>query len=654
MYADDIPVAERRAAALSLDTALLAQLLGRLDLRELLDDEVIADVVRRLQRLDPARQARDAQDVGDLLRWLGPLTDDEIAQRYRGTEPLDAVLAELRGQVLAITLRGRSCRAAVEDAARLRDGLGVALPPGIPAAFTEPVDDPLGDLVSRYARTHGPFTAGAAADRLGLPVAVVADVLTRLATARRVVEGEFVPADTLPVPDSVQWCHPDVLGQIRRGSLAATRSAIAPVDHASFTRFLLDWQHVTGSRHPRGADGVATVLDQLAGVPIPASAWESLVLPARVDGYVPAMLDELLSSGEFVWSGHGAIGAADGWIAFHPADLAAATLAPPDEAEMSATMTVIVEALGAGGALRLPELVAGLDAPGDVHDAVWALVWAGRVANDGFAPVRALLSGRGGPAKRSAPSHRSRRAPRLRGARLSGAYLAGATSPTPAVPAALSGRWLLLDRPDVDPTAATSATCEVLLERHGVVTKGAVHSEGVSGGFSRIYRALTVFEDSGKVRRGYYVDRLGGAQFAAPATVDVLRDHTTIPRDRAGGAVVLAATDPANPYGAALEWPAGAAGGHRPGRKAGALVVLVDGELACFVERGGKTVLTFARADEAAGPLADVVRSGRVERLSIDTVDGEPVLTTGFGRLLVDAGFATTPRGIRLRYGAHA
>jgi len=673
MYADDVPVAERRAAALSLDTALLAQLLGRLDLRELLDDDVIAEVVARLQRLDPARQARDAQDVADLLRWLGPLAVDEIAERYRGDESADAVLDSLRGQVIAVTHRGRAMWAAVEDAARLRDGLGVVLPPGVPVAFIDPVADPLGDLVGRYARTHGPFTTAEAAEQLGLPPAAVADTLARLAASRRVVEGEFITGH-----DPVQWCHPDVLGQIRRGSLAATRSAIAPVDHASFARFLLDWQHVVGDvgRVPsslqggvsrlRGTDGVATVLDQLAGVPIPASAWESLVLPVRVVDYAPSMLDELLSTGEVVWSGHGAIGAADGWVAFHPADLTAATLPPPDDIELSPTMIALVDALDAGGAQRLPELVTRLDAPGDVTEAVWGLVWSGRVANDTFAPVRALLSGRGA-AKKAAPSHRSRRPPRLRGARLSGAYLAGTSGTAPSVPGVLSGRWFLLERPTIDATTATSAVCEVLLERYGVVTKGAVHNEGVAGGFSRIYRALTVFEDSGKVRRGYYVDGLGGAQFAVPATVDELRDHTTVPRDHAGRAIVLAATDPANPYGAALDWPDSTTGSHRPGRKAGAMVVLVDGELACFVERGGKTVLTFnprwssaddhsesVYRDSAAIALADLVRSGRVERLAIDTVDGQPVLSTDFGRLLVESGFTTTPRGIRLRYGSHA
>ncbi len=663
MYADDIPVAERRAAALSLDTALLAQLLGRLDLRELLDDDVIAEVVARLQRLDPARRARDAQDVGDLLRWLGPLTDDEIAARYRGEDPLPAVLASLRGQVITVTHRGRSLWAAAEDAGRLRDGLGVALPPGVPAAFTDPVDDALGDLVGRYARTHGPFTTAEAAHDIGLPPAAVADTLARLAGARRVIEGEFVAGR-----DATQWCHPDVLGQLRRGSLAATRSAIAPVDHSAFARFLLDWQHIGPGRPVRGIDGVATVVDQLAGVPIPASAWEALILPARVSDYAPSMLDELLSAGEVVWSGHGAIGAADGWIALHPADLTAATLPPPDDVEPTATMTSLLDRLTTGGALRLPELVAGLDSPGDVADAVFALVWAGRIANDSFAPVRALLSGQGA-AKRTAPSHRTRRPPRLRGARLSGAYLSGAANPVAGagVPGVLGGRWFLLDRPAVEPTAATSAMCEVLLERYGVVTKGAVHNEGIPGGFSRVYRALTVFEDSGKVRRGYYVDGLGGAQFAVPATVDALRDHTTVPRRESTRTIVLAATDPANPYGAALDWPESHSSGHRPGRKAGALVVLVDGELACFVERGGKTVLTFQgrgpdtderggqlTGDHAAAALAGLVRSGRVERLAIDTVDGEPVRSTDFGRLLVDAGFTTTPRGIRLRYGSHA
>ncbi|NMO01078.1 ATP-dependent helicase [Gordonia sp. TBRC 11910] len=665
MYADDAPLAERRAAALSLDTALLAQLLGRLDLRELLDPAVIADVEARLQRLTVERQARDAEDVVDLLRWLGPLTTEEVAQRYRGelsdaerpgsesiAQAAERVLAQLHtdGQLIVVNHAGRTVWAAVDDAARLRDGLGIPTPLGIPAAYTEAVADPLGDLVGRYARTHGPFTADAAASALGTGVAVVIDTLTRLAGQRRVVEGEFV-AD-LPAP---QWCHADVLGQIRRGSLAASRAEVAPVSQDTLARFGLDWQHVTTPL--RGVDGVAAVIDQLAGVALPASAWESLVLPARIGNYLPSMLDELLSAGEVVWSGHGAIGGADGMVAFHPADIVPVTLAPADEIDLGPAVAQVLNTLTSAGAVRFPDLAADAGTVGEAEEAVWSLVWSGQITNDSFAPVRERLRARPvkTPGSAATPSHRSRRPPRLRAARLSSSYLAGASSAI-STPPTMGGRWSLLRRDDVEHTVATQLLCEQLLERHGVVTKGAVTGADISGGFARIYKALNIFEDSGKVRRGYFVDGLGGAQFAAPTTVDALREHAEVPRAKRNTAVVLASTDPANPYGAALDWPSRSddATGHRPGRKAGALVVLVDGRLALFVERGGKTVLSFTDDEHAlaaaAGILVGVVGTGRVERLNVEHIDGRPALATPLSTLFVDAGFATTPKGLRLRY----
>ncbi|GAB18652.1 putative ATP-dependent helicase [Gordonia effusa NBRC 100432] len=654
MYADDAPLAERRAAALSLDTALLSQLLGRLDLRELLDPAVIADVEARLQRLTPQRQARDAEDLVDLLRWLGPLTTEEVAHRYQGEEPIADVLAQLHtdGQVILVNHARRTVWASIDDTARLRDGLGIPAPLGIPSAYTEAVADPLGDLVGRYARTRGPFTADAAADSLGLGVAVVVDTLTRLAGQRRVVEGEFVR--DLPPP---QWCHADVLAQIRRGSLAASRAEVAPVPPDALARFGLTWQHVSSPL--RGIDGVAAVIDQLAGVALPASAWESLILPSRVSDYLPSMLDELLSAGEVVWTGHGAIGGADGSVAFHPADVLPVTLGPPDEIDVTVTAAHVLNTLKVAGAVRFPQLAADVGTVADVEEAVWSLVWSGQVTNDSFAPVRERLRARPARASAPAPSHRSRRPPRLRAARLSSSYLAGSASSAVSTPPTMAGRWSLLPRQDIDTTLATQVLCEQLLDRYGVVTKGAVAATGVSGGFARIYKALNIFEDSGKVRRGYFVDGLGGAQFATPTTVDALREHVEVTRAHRNSAVVLAATDPANPYGAALDWPRrddveDAAAGHRPGRKAGALVVLVDGMLALFVERGGKTVLTFTADDDAltaaAGRLVDTVTSGRVDKLNVDHIDGSAALSTALSKIFVGAGFATTPRGLRLRY----
>ncbi|GAC69800.1 ATP-dependent helicase [Gordonia soli] len=662
MYSDDAPLAERRAAALSLDTSLLAQLLGRVDLRELLDPGVIAEVVGRLQRLTPERQARDAEDIVDLLRWLGALTTEDVAARYQGDDDVAVILADLHrsGRIISVNHRRRALWAAVEDTARLRDALGVPAPQGVPAAFTEAVPDPVGDLVHRFARTHGPFGVEEAAEGLGMATAVVRDTLVRLTGDRKVVEGDFLPEV------GAQWCHSDVLGQIRRGSLAASRAEVAPVPTEVFARFLASWQHVTPTERLRGVDGVASVIEQLAGHPLPASAWESLILPARVEGYSPAMLDELLSAGEVVWSGHGRIGGADGWIALHPADVAPLTMPEPDPIDSTAVHEQVRELLAPGGALRFAQIADAFeDTSADVEAALWDLAWAGEISNDSFGPVRALLSPRRTTSgSRGTPAHRSRgRAPRLRAHRLTTRYLAEQSTARPTPPTA-SGRWFAPERAEIGPTVATQALCDQLLTRYGVVTRGSVSTESVVGGFARIYKALTVFEDSGQVRRGYYVDGLGGAQFAAPSTVDDLRNHSTV-RDDNHTAIVLAATDPANPYGASLEWPESTApqdpsapSGHRPGRKPGALVVLVDGHLVVFVERGGKTLLTFtddAEAREmAAGVLSTVVRSGRLSRLMINQIDGAPSLGSEFGKTLVAAGFATTPRGIRLRYGHHA
>ncbi|MGI5221249.1 ATP-dependent helicase [Nocardia sp. CA-290969] len=707
MYDGDSPLAERRAAALSLDSGLLAELLGRVELRELLDGEVIAQTELELQRLTPERRARDAEGLADLLRLLGPLTAEEARQRCRD-DPADW-FAELAGarRALEVSYAGKVWWAAIEDAARLRDALGVPLPIGTPAAFIEPVSDPLGDLVARYARTHGPFATESVAHRFGLGTAVVTSALHQLSIEKRVVEGEFTPETA-----GSEWCDAQVLRRLRRRSLAAARHEVEPVATAALARFLPDWQHV-GTGELRGIDGVAAVVDQLAGVAIPASAWESLVLPARVRDYSPALLDELMATGEVRWSGHGAINAKDGWIALHPADQAPLTLPPPDELELGELHLTLLTVLGAdpaawsphsnepatgtaaGSLARSPEPPAGsastsrysgssadsaataavsdgrspagygaaalrggggayffrqlADASGVLDDprvaeALWDLVWAGLVSGDTFAPVRARLSG----TTRAPAAHRTpRRAPRGR------AYLPRPALPTRSGPPTVAGRWSLLPDRALDNTVRAHATADLLLERYGVVTKGAVQNEGMPGGFALAYRVLSEFEDRGRCRRGYFVDSLGGAQFSTTDVVDRLR---TFDGDRrpAGSALVLAACDPANPYGAALGWPktAGEAG-HRPGRKAGALVVLVDGELVLYLERGGRTLLTCTEDPDArhaaATALAEVVRSGQVDSLVIDRVDGESVHGNTLAGFLTAAGFTATPRGLRLR-----
>ena len=642
MYEGDSPLAERRAAALSLDTALLAELLGRVELRELLDPDVVAATTRQLQHLADDRRARDAEGVADLLRLLGPLTEDEITARCTASDVrpwLDGLLAGKRA--LTVSYGGRTWWVAVEDIGRLRDAVGVAVPVGIPAGFTDEVADPLGELLGRYARTRGPFSTAEAAARFGLGLRVAADVLGRMATDARLVRGDFTD---LPDGSGEQWCDAEVLRILRRRSLAALRAQIEPVGTSAYARFLPAWQQVGGAA---GIDGLASVIEQLAGAALPASAVESLILAPRVRGYQPGMLDELLSSGEVIWSGAGAISAHDGWVVFHHADTAPLTLAAPAELDLTDTHRMILEVLGEPGEDRGAHFFRQLAPTGEqaAKTALWELIWAGWITGDTFAPVRSLLTG-----SRAAPAHRQRRAPRLSRYAL--------TAPqTRQVDPTVAGRWSALPAREPDSTVRAHFTAELLMNRYGVLTKAAVASEGLPGGFAMLYKVLTAFEEAGRCQRGYFVESLGGAQFAVASTVDRLRGYGDgVDRERPDyRAVVLAAADPANPYGCALPWPAGTTG-HRPGRKAGALVVLVDGELVWYLERGGRSLLSFSTDPEAqrsaAGALAELVGAGRSGGLLVERVDGVTVLEAGrsdAAEALAGAGFARTPRGLRLR-----
>ncbi|MCZ2402824.1 ATP-dependent helicase [Paenarthrobacter sp. Z7-10] len=732
LYEGDSPLAERRAAALSLDPTLLSELLGRAELRELLDPQVIAQTEAELQRLAPGRRARGLEGVADLLRLLGPLSIEEVAARLdpeaddgsSAGSPLGGMDAAAAAEdhlealvkvnrALRINMASTPRYAAIEDAARLRDALGIPLPMGVPQAFIEPVADPLSDLLGRYGRTHGPFTAAEAADRLGLGVAVVGTGLARLAADGRVVEGEFRPTRTFPggvqtveqqgeaasdsaasaaadelvaapqqpaipashTPAASEWCDVEVLRKLRRRSLAALRAEVEPVDPASYARFLPAWQHVAiparaGARSQpgqpsqlRGLDGVLTVVDQLAGVPVPASAWEPLVLASRVANYSPAMLDELAATGEILWSGVGSLAGNDGWISLHIAESAALTLRPAPDFAPGDPQQRLLDHLAGGGAYffhQLREVAGGMDAvlsDAEVTTALWELVWAGRISNDTFNPVRSLLSG-GHSAHRQRPA-----APRLRSSgrygrlgRASGSdssALAGLAQPRSAPPLAV-GRWAILPPIEAETTVHAHATAELLLDRYGVVTRGSVATENIPGGFALMYKVLARLEETGRCRRGYFIEHLGAAQFAVPTTVDRMRsfNQDAQPEHGTPSALALAATDPANPYGAALPWPTLEAG-HRPGRKAGALVVMVDGALVLYVERGGKTLLAFTAEPEplalAAGALADVVKRGAVDKLAIEKVNGQSILDTELARSLIDAGAYSTPRGLRIR-----
>lgn len=716
LYDGDAPLAERRAAALSLDPELLAELLGEqgsADLADLLDPGAVERTEAELAGLAPDRQARDAEGLWDLLRRTGPHPLDALEARTR-EDARHAVahwLEELETtrRVIRVRFAGQEQWAVAEDAGRLRDALGVALPVGIPETFTELVPDPLGDLLRRHARTHGPFGAAAPAQRFGLGVAVVAHGLARLEADGALARGRLRPGALGGTGD--EWCDPGVLRLLRRRSLAVLRAEVEPVEQEALGAFLPRWQNVSTGLL-RGADGLVQAIEQLAGAAVPASALETLVLPARVTDYSPALLDELTVAGEVLWAGHSRLpgsGGGDGLVSLHLADGAALTLPALEPVEEESPLDsdlhrAVLDLLTGSGGFFLPRVAELTSAePDAVLEVLWDLVWAGQVTNDGLGALRDRVSGGGAhrarrTAARARPVRRSRFA--VSPGRPASALRAGAST------VGGSGRWAALPLREPDPTLRAHALTQVLLERHGVLTRSAAAAEGVGAGYRDVYRVLSGLEERGAVRRGYFVEHLGGSQFALPGAVDRLRVDAT---DRSriveaelevaertaavaagtgtngtSGAVVLAAMDPANPYGAALAWPAAgspeAAGqpagqpsdtgpatddgtpgdrhvtAHRPGRKAGAVVVLTHGDLTLFVERGGRTVLSFtqqpARLAAAASALARTVREGRLGRLVVQRVDGLPALEAArhhpAARALVEAGFAVTPRGLRI------
>jgi ATP-dependent Lhr-like helicase len=724
LYDGDAPLAERRAAALTLDPTLLAELLGsgQSQLADLLDPAAVVRTEAELGGFAPDRQARSLEQVADVVRRHGPLPRAEIERRTREDSRalVPAWLAELESarRLIHVRLAGVPAGsteqwAAVEDAGRLRDALGVALPVGVPEAFTEVLPDPLGDLVRRHARTRGPFPAAQVAVRFGLGVAVVTEVLRRLEQSGTLVQGRLRPDVLGGVGD--EFCDADVLRTLRRRSLAALRSEVEPVDPRVLGVFLPRWQGIepapltAGPGHRsgalRGLDGLARAVEQLAGAVVPASALETLVLPARVTDYSAALLDELTAAGEVLWAGHGALAGNDGLVSLHPAGVADLTLPLVDPIEPGGPADTpvhraVLDALDGGGAFFLSGLVGRVgqlmavpddDLTGqhravpqsEVTAALWDLVWAGLVTNDGLAPLRARL-GAGRTAHRTHPvpprSHSLARGP---GLGLRGGLVRPDRPTATALGQEAGGRWSLLPARELDPTLRAHALAAQLLDRHGVLTRAVAPAEGIAGQFGPVYRVLAALEQAGQVRRGYFVEHLGGSQFALPGAVDRLRaDARIVERavarstedadaatDRSAEppfVIALAATDPANPYGAALAWPApgstpatdASAGHHRPGRKAGAVVVLVDGALVLYVERGGRTVLTFTADDAllapAAARLAEMIRAGRLGRMTLARADGAELLAGDalrgpLGRALAAAGFAPTPRGLRLR-----
>ncbi len=684
LYNGDVPLAERKAQTLALDHAQLRELLGDAELRELLDPAVIEATAAELARIDGKRPLQHADGLHELLLTVGDLTREELTAR---TDPslvasgdLDRWLDDLAAsrRIVVVEIAGQRRFAAAEDAARLRDALGTALPPGLPDAFLEAVTDPVGDLVSRYARCHGPFKPDDVARRLGLGVAVVQAALLRLAARDRVVEGEFLPGGR-----GREWCDASVLRLLKRRSLAALRRQIAPVEPQTFARFLAHWQGLHRPRH--GLDGVLDVVEQLQGMALPFSVLEQEILPARIPAYQPGNLDELCAAGEVVWRGVEPLGPHDGRGALYLTDHLAQLAPPPPSANATAPSNQepladdplgrqIHHLLASRGALFFDDIAAAVGGfRNDVLDALWRLVWLGDVTNDTLAPLRSLsrqAHEQRRRARRSRRTFRSRRVERLPGS---------------------EGRWSLLIRPGTRLPTATqrlTALASQLAERYGVLTRELVASENLPGGFAALYPVLKAMEEAGRLRRGYFVAGQGAAQFAVAGADDRLReldrerDATATANPHEAEVLILAATDPANPYGSALRWPGAGASDvstasaaedleaepgqtdstgnpartMRPQRAAGARVILVDGQLRGYLGRTGHHLLTFLpgdepqRSKEAETLAAALARAASPERpLAITRIDGSPAGESPLAARLVECGFRPSRHGLLYR-----
>ena len=646
IYDGDAPLAERRAQALSIDQDQLRELMGDADLRELLDIGAIEETEEQLQCLAESYKARTMDGVHDLLLKLGDLTRAELLARC--TSPSIAMTVErLRKslRVLEVSLAGEKRLIAVEDAGRYRDAIGVPLPPGLPTAFQAVVTDALLDLMRRFGRTHGPFTTGEVAKRFGVANESAEAVLNRLVGLGRVVEGGFRPGGT-----HREWCDHEVLRAIRRKSLARLRKEVEPVEQATLARLFTRWQGVTQPR--RGLDALLDVVENLQGAPVPASMLESEVLPARILGYKPADLDTLIAAGEVVWCGVEAIGEKDGRVALYLAEklpvlwpVGRATgggKGPTAEREGR-----IVEYLRGKGASFFQELHDGTGGgyPGETLDAIWNLVWRGLLTNDALQALRAYTERTSSNTRSAKPQRRVHSQTGFRSRR---------TTPPTA-----QGRWALNQVAFEEGRSGTEwshAIALQLLARYGVVFRETAHAEGLSGGFSAIYDVMKALEESGRVRRGYFAADLGATQFAMPAAVDLLRSLRVRRDGDKSEMLMLAATDPANPYGALLKWPAGGDAASSLTRSVGARVVLCDGSLIAYLRRGNPNVQVFLPEEEPArGQSAKALAEFLVERAQMEGgmlltgVNGTSVAEHWMARTLLDAGFVAAPMGFNVR-----
>ncbi len=642
MYEGDTPNAERRAAALSLDRDLLRELLGQEELRELISPDALAEVEADLARTSERMRAANRDGLHDVLRAIGDLNLKEAQERVLGAVSAKRMLTELIAErrVAEMRIGGEDRFIAAEDAGMYRDAFGAVPPGGLPDTFLEEVEEPLARITRRFARTHGPFTTAELSSRYAVDFGPVLRELERA--------GDFIRGELRPGGSEREWCDPDVLRRLRRASLASLRQEVEPAEQQALARLLPAWQGVDAS--PPGGAGVDRLREQLVplqGLALAPSVWEQDVLPRRVGTYSPAWLDQLCAGGEVVWIGAGALGRNSGKVALYFRDDVRFIGPPPFKGETpDEPVHAAIRARLAHGAGFWTDLLADVTQteegveldPAELQEGLWDLVWAGEVTNDAFAPLRAP---RLTLAKRS--DREGRRFARRR---------------RPGAPA-VQGRWslvapLLADAPAHGPKVR--AMSELLLERYGIVTRETVLAEGIPGGFAALYSELANLETLGTARRGYFVEGLGGAQFALGAAIERLRGLRS---DEPAGPLVLAATDPANAYGASLPWPRREDSNRRPARVPGAYVVFLDAEPVLYVERGGKGIVALREPLDAGGEpeawlrealeaLAEHVRRGRLKRLALERFDGEPVVGSPIEAMLVEIGFRQGPRKLTL------
>jgi ATP-dependent Lhr-like helicase len=637
IYDGDAPLAERRAQALSIDQSQLRELMGETELRDLLDAEIIETVEVQLQHLEPHQQIKSIDALHDLLRNLGDLSESEVRARTTNRKAGSVWLRQLESErrAVQVVIARESRWVAVEDAARYRDALGIALPPDLPSAFLEPTGDAITDLVARFARTHGPFSVAEVSRRFGLSNAAVARVLQQLESHGRVLEGHFRPGGS-----GMEWCDANVLRTIRQRTLAKLRRQIEPVEHAVYGRFLPVWHRIGVER--RGPEAVLEVITQIQGYPVPASVLEDQILRVRIQEYDPRDLDVLMSSGAVVWAGVEALGPADGRVALYRIENAAYLLPVSTHATCDDRQPLhhqIREYLAANGASFFPQILSGIGGGfrGEMLDALWDLVWSGEATNDTLMPLRSLLNRK--------PNGRRRRIERA------GELVRATIAPEAA------GRWSLLSKmfAPPPPAARLTAIAMQLLDRLGIVTREGVWTEHFPGGFAAIYPVFKAMEEAGRIRRGYFVAGRGALQFANPGALERLREF----RDRADDplVVMLAATDPANPYGATLPWPT-RSDNRQVGRFAGAQVILVDGELAAYFSKSERSLLTFFDASESSAArvahsiveaLSGLVTSGLRRALLITEVDGVDPAFSNLAAALREAGFRAGIHGWQRR-----